>query len=120
VKRADGFTTIQYVAATGFSLVLFVLVANLLVALYQRGVVRDALDEGVRVGVTASTSECERRVHDVIAEVAGGSLLRVERLGCARDGDRLSATATVTLRSWFPALVPDRTLYLRASGHVDS
>ena len=46
-----GFTTIQYVVATAWSLLLFVLVANLLVDLYERGAVRDALDDGVRAGV---------------------------------------------------------------------
>ena len=51
-----GFTTIQYVVATGFSLLLFVLVANLLVDLYERGAVRDALDEGVRAGVPAAAT----------------------------------------------------------------
>ena len=40
-SSADGFSTIQYVVATAFSLVLFVLVANLLVDLYARGAVPD-------------------------------------------------------------------------------
>ena len=48
------FTTIQYVIAVAWSLVLLVLVANLLVDVYARGAVRDALDDGVRAGAPAS------------------------------------------------------------------
>ena len=54
LRRGEaGFTTIQYVVATGFSLLLFVLVANLLVDLYARAAVRDALEEGTRAVVPA-------------------------------------------------------------------
>ena len=52
------FTTIQYVIAVAWSLVLLVLIANLLVDLYARGAVRDALDDGVRAGAPAGASGC--------------------------------------------------------------
>ena len=114
-----GFTTIQYVVATAFSLLLFVLVANLLVDLYERGALRDALDEGVRTGVpvAASADDCLARVHEVVRSIASGSSLRVDDLSCERDGDRIVATARVVLRSWFPMLLPDWRLTLRASAH---
>jgi len=119
VVRRDqaGFTTLQYVVATGFSLMLFVLVANLLVDLYARGAVRDALDEGVRaaVPVTSSPANCEARVREVIRSIAGGSLLRVDGLSCEGAGDSIVARADVSLRSWLPTLVPDWRLELRAS-----
>jgi hypothetical protein len=102
--RQDGFTTIQYVVATAFSLLLFVMVANLLVDLYERGAVRDALDEGVRAGVPASAS-------------ASGSSLRVDSMTCRHDGDRVVADARISLRSWFPMLLPDWQIDLRASAH---
>ena len=120
MRRGEGgFTTIQYVVATGFSLLLFVLVANLLVDLYERGAVRDALDEGVRAGVPASTGpdDCLARAHDVVRSIASGSSLRIDDLSCERDGDRIVATARVALRSWFPMLLPDWRLTLRASAH---
>jgi hypothetical protein len=120
VRRGEGgLTTIQYVVATGFSLLLFVLVANLLVDLYERGAVRDALDEGVRAGVPVSTgaSECLARAQDVVRSIASGSSLRIDDLSCERDGDRIVATARVALRSWFPMLLPDWRLTLRASAH---
>ncbi len=120
-RDEGGFTTLQYVVATGFSLVLFVLVANLLVDLYARGAVRDALDEGVRAAVpmTSTAADCEVRVHEVIRSIAGGSLLRVDELRCERDGDSVVARADISLRSWLPMLVPDWRLQLRASARQE-
>ena len=120
-RDQGGFTTLQYVVATGFSLVLFVLVANVLVDLYTRGAVRDALDEGVRAAVpmTSTAADCEARVNEVIRSVAGGSLLRVDDLRCERDGDSVVASADVALRSWLPMLVPDWRLQLRASARQE-
>ncbi len=120
LRRGEaGFTTIQYVVATGFSLLLFVLVANLLVDLYARGAVRDALDEGVRAGVpvAAGSDDCLARARDVVTSIANGATVRVDDLSCARDGDTVVATAHVVLRSWFPTLLPDWRLSLRASAH---
>ena len=112
-----GFTTIQYVVASAFSLLLFVLIANLLVDLYERGAVRDALDEGVRAGVpiNATSADCETRVREVLHSIAGGSVLHVEELHCAREGAFVVATARVSLRSWLPMMVPDWHLRLRAA-----
>ena len=120
-RDEGGFTTLQYVVATGFSLVLFVLVANLLVDLYARGAVRDALDEGVRAAVpmTSTPADCEVRIHEVIRSIAGGSLLRVDELRCERDGDSVVARADISLRSWLPMLVPDWRLQLRASARQE-
>jgi hypothetical protein len=117
VRSEHGFTTIQYVVASTLSLLLFVLMANLLVDTYERGAVRDALDEGVRAAVPAGASpaDCEARAHDVLHAVTGGSLLRVESLTCARDGRFVVAHARVVLRSWLPMLVTDWRIDLRAS-----
>ena len=53
--------TIQFVAATAMSLFVFVMLANFVVDLYARGVVRAAVDEGARAGATidASTADCD-------------------------------------------------------------
>jgi DNA-binding NarL/FixJ family response regulator len=120
-NREGGFTTIQYVVATAFSLLLFVMVANLLVDLYERGAVRDALDEGVRAAVPASSSteECLTRARAVIASIASGTSLRVDSMTCVREGDRIVANARISLRSWFPMLLPDWQLDLRASAHQE-
>jgi len=118
VRRAEaGFTTLQYVVAAGFSLLLFVLVGNLLVDLYERGAVRDGLDEGVRAAVPARAdpASCEARAREVVRTIAGGSLLHVDELECTRDGAFVVATARVSLRSWLPMLVPDWHVRLRAA-----
>jgi len=117
-----GFTTIQYVVATGFSLLLFVAMANFLVDLYQRGAVRDALDEGVRAAVprSATAADCEARAREVVQQVAGGSLLRIDLLQCARQGELIVARAHITLRSWVPFIVPSLHLDLRAAAEPES
>lgn len=120
-KDESGFTTIQYVVATAFSLLLFVMVANLLVDLYERGAVRDALDEGARSGVPAAASadDCLARAHDVVRSIASGSSIRVDDLTCVQDGDRIVSTARISLDSWFPILLPDWKLTLHASARKE-
>ncbi len=123
MRRTDesGFTTIQYVVATAFSLLLFVMVANLLVDLYERGAVRDALDEGARSGVplAASADDCLVRAHDVVRSIASGSSIHVDDLTCVQDGDRIVSTARISLDSWFPMLLPDWQLTLHASARKE-
>jgi hypothetical protein len=124
LKHSDetGFTTVQYVAASALSLVLFVLCANVLVDLYLRGAVRDALDEGVRAAVPAAADarECETRAREVIDSIAGGAVMRVDDLRCTRDGAQVVATARVVLRSWLPGAVPDWRMQFRASARIES
>ena len=110
-----GFTTIQYVIAVAWSLVLLVLIANLLVDLYARGAVRDGLDDGVRAAAPAGASvlACEQRAHEVVAGLVRGPLLRTV-VHCREDGAFVVADAQVTLRSWLPMLIPDWHMHLHA------
>ena len=64
LDRAHGFVTMGFVLAVGFSMLFFVLLANLLAVQYGRGVVRAALDEGARHGARygAGAAECETRI----------------------------------------------------------
>jgi hypothetical protein len=112
-----GFTTIQYVAATALSMVLFVLVANLLVDLYERGVVRDALDEGVRAAVPAGAAvdACERRAREVVASLGAGA--NVAELRCEQGPDAVVATARLRFASWLPGFTPEWRVQLRAFAH---
>ena len=115
-EPANGFVTIQYVLAVALSLVLLVLIANLLVDVYARGAVRDALDEGVRaaVPVDAPVPACEQRAHDVLADLVPARVAAVD-VHCRRDGARIVADAHVSMRSWLPALVPDWRIDLHAA-----
>jgi hypothetical protein len=114
-SREHGFTTIQYVIAVAWSFVLLVLVANLLIDMYARGAVREALDDGVRAGAsaTAPVDACEARVREVVNGLVHGPLLNA-RVRCDASGAFVVATADVSLESWLPMLVPDWNMTLRA------
>ena len=111
-----GFATIQYVLGVALSLVLLVLIANLLVDVYARGAVRDALDEGVRaaVPIDAPIAACEERARDVLSDLVRPAVAAVD-LQCRRDGARVVADARVSMRSWLPLLVPDWRMHLHAA-----
>ncbi len=112
-----GFATVQYVVAACFSLVLLVLAANLLLDLYARGALRDALDEATRADARAGAAvgTCESKAASVVHDLAPGSLVHVDELQCGRVLGTSFATARVRLRSWLPLLVPDWRIELRAS-----
>jgi hypothetical protein len=116
-RRDDGFVTIQYVVATAFVLVVLVLAANLLVDLYVRAAVRDALDEGVRAAVPAAAdaTACRRRAQDVVAGLARGPIARGVHVDCRIVGADVRADARVTLPSFVPWLVPAWTVDLHAA-----
>ena len=101
-----GLVTIQLVAATALSLVVFVGLANLVVDLYARGVARAALDEAARAGapVDASTADCAARAHEVLAALLGGGLGRGVRVACRELRGAMHARATVVLASWLPGI----------------
>jgi len=113
----EGMTTVQYVAATAFSLIVFVMLANFIVFLYARGVVRASVDEGARAGsrFDAGTAECESRARDVLGDLLGGSLGKDVSVECdSRSEDVMQATVHATLHGWLPGLVPDWTFTLEA------
>lgn len=118
VRDQRGMMTIQYVAATGFTLVLLVLTANLLVDLYARGAVREALDEGMRVATRAGgTAEtCRERADEVLDTLLRGPIGDGIAVECSIAGGWVEAGADVTLRSWLPGVVPDWSFRVRAAG----
>ena len=115
-RGEKGFATVQYVVATAFGLVLLALVANLLVDLYARGAVREALDEATRAGtrVDAPSGTCAERAAEALDAVLRGSLGDRVSVHCTDDPAWVSATAEVVLPSWIPWLLPDWRLTLSA------
>ena len=109
-------TTVQYVAATAFSLIVFVMMANFIVFLYARGVVRAAVDEGARAGsrFDASAAECDSRARDVLGDLLAGRLGSDLSVRCESSADEMHASVHVTLHGWLPVLVPDWTFTLDA------
>lgn len=98
------------------SLFLFVMLANVIVAMYGRGVVRAALDEGVRTGSRAPNGivQCEQRVADALSQLLGGTMGDGVSFACGETADAIVAGATVTFDGWLP-LVPDFTFDVGAS-----
>ena len=90
----------QYVATVGLSLIFLVLFANLLVDLYARGAVRDALDEGVRAAAPAGTDArvCEARADEVLDGLLRGRLGDDIRVECGPDGSTMVARAKEVCR----------------------
>ena len=111
-----GLVTIQYVFAVGISFVLLVLVANLLVDLYARAAVRDALEEGTRaaVPIDSAPSACADRARVVLHGLLKGPIGRDIRVRCDAAFGVVSATAEVRLHSWLPGLAPDWNFTVRA------
>ena len=114
--RAGGFVTVQFVVAVAFSLLLFVMLCNAVVYQYGRGVIRAALDEGVRSGSRASgsTGTCEAAAEEVRHSLLGGPIGTHVALRCGVVAGQVRATATGYLPSWLP-LVPDWSVNLSAS-----
>ena len=102
--------------ATALSLLVFVAMANFIVDLYARGVVRAAVDEGARAGAAldASPEDCERRARDVLANLLSGSAGRSVRVTCREVGGSMHAEAQVTLAAWIPG-VPSWSFSLSGS-----
>jgi len=100
---------LPYTLAIAMSLILFVMMANAIVAMYGRGVVRAALDEGVRTGSRAgdSTEQCNQRVAEALGQLLGGEMGDgVAFQGCAVIDGRMVAGAQVVFDGWLPG-IPD-------------
>lgn len=111
-----GFASIEWVWATLIGLLMFVLLANVIVNQYARGVLRAAVDEGARQGARegATVADCDTRANEVLDDLLGGSLGRQVNMACRMEPQAAVAEATAILPGWLPG-VPDWTVTLRAS-----
>ena len=107
-EKAAGFATMSFVVAAGFSMLFFVLLANLGVVQYGRAVVRVALDEGARHGARfgAEARQCEARVQSVLSGLLAGEMGDGVRYRCHKSGTVTRAEAVVVFPAWLPG-VPD-------------
>jgi len=98
-----GVSSVQFLLASGLGLLLFVAVANLVVVQYGRGAIRSALDQGARVGaVSASASECQQRIDDVLAQLLGGRMGDGVVSNCAVEPTVVTASGRGVFVSWTP------------------
>ncbi len=118
--RAHGFATMGFVLAVGFSMLFFVLLANLLAVQYGRGVVRAALDEGARHGARygAGAAECETRIQTVLAGLLAGEMGSGVSYQCVSEGAETKALAQVHFPGWLPG-VPDFRFEMAASAATE-
>ncbi|MXY75432.1 MAG: hypothetical protein F4W94_09880 [Acidimicrobiia bacterium] len=116
----DGFLTAGFVVAVGFSMLFFVLLANLMAVQYARGVVRVALDEGARHGARygAAGPACENRIREVLDGLLGGQMSSGVSFRCEGDSSRTSAGAQVAFPAWVPG-VPEFRFRMAATAAVE-
>jgi len=102
-----GFLTIQFVLAVALSLLMLVLVANVIIVQYGRGVVRAAAEEGAQAGsrLSASEADCEARAGEVLDGLLGGPMGDRISITCSIGSSEVIATVRYTFTPWLP-LVP--------------
>lgn len=108
MSEDGGTITVAHTAAAGLVLVVVVALANSLVVAYGRGVVRAALDEGVRAASRAGTgvADCHQRAQQTIDDLLGGAMGSGVQVTCAVGDTVATAAADVVWPSWLPG-VPD-------------
>ncbi len=115
-RHASGFATLHFVVAAGFSMLFFVLLANLLVVQYGRAAVRVALDEGARHGARRGIDPagCETRVESALSGLLGGEMGSGISYRCQKDRERTRVDAEVEFPAWLPGL-PDYRFNMAAT-----
>ena len=91
--------------AVALSLLLFVMLANVLVAGYARGVLRAAVDEGARAAsrATADPATCDTRASAALDQLLG-TLAQGATVHCTVGSDRVVATGSMVVPAWLPAV----------------
>jgi hypothetical protein len=79
---------------------------NLIAIQYAQGVVRAALDEGVRLGSVASATEeaCLDGISNVMRDLLNGPLGRDVEFSCSVINGRVVASAQAEFDGWFPGM----------------
>lgn len=102
--------------------VIVVGVLNVLVFQFGRATVRNALDEGVRIGARAApgteAAVCEQVARDTIDQLAAGLGAGVT-VTCANLGTSLQATATVHFEGWLTS-ISDHNSTMQAAAALEN
>ena len=102
-------STLPTVVAASFALVAFVLLANLILVHYARGVARTSVDEAVRTSAVGSLSshgpaDCVLAASAVLDELLGGSFGSDLTVSCQVSDDLVEASVEGTVPSLVPLL----------------
>ena len=111
--------TIATMAAAGLAMAVFVMLANLVVIQYGRGVARSAVDEAVRRGSTfdGSVERCRDAGEAVLSDLLGGPVGSALSVECVISGRSIIARVDGPLRSITPFL-PDTPVGAESSAPV--
>jgi hypothetical protein len=103
------------------SMAFMALLLYLIALQYARGVLRSALDEGVRIGAPAAAqeSDCVAAIDRVLADLMGGPLGQGVTFQCVFVDQRVVASAEGAFSGWFPG-VPDVSFQLEVEGVKES
>jgi hypothetical protein len=98
------FVTAQFMLVAALSMLFLAGLLNLIVIQYAQGVVRAALDEGVRMGTPApaTSADCLAAIDRVMADLMGGPLGAGVSYSCLQIGGELVASADSDFHGWFP------------------
>lgn len=99
----QGSSTLAVTAAAGFGLAVFVLLANVVLLHYARGVARTAVDEAVRYGVV-SQEACLDAAESVLSDLLGGRYGAELDARCHLADGTLLAVVSGTVPSLLPAV----------------
>ena len=121
LKGEGGFATAQFMVVAALSMAFMALLLYLIALQYARGVLRSALDEGVRVGgpAAAQESDCVAAIDRVLADLIGGPLGQDVTFQCLFIDQRVVASAEGAFSGWFPG-VPDVSFQLEVAGVKES
>lgn len=111
-----GMTTLPTVAAASLALVMFVLLANLVLVQYARGVSRTAVDEAVRRAAVAvdPSATCAAALTEVLSDLLGGSFGAGLQPACRVSDDVVVASVSGSLPGILP-ITPDFDVTAEAS-----
>lgn len=117
--RDEGVSSVQFLLASALALILFLTFANLVVVQYGRGVIRSALEQGVRAGsISGSVSDCEAKAMEVVDHLLGGRLSDGLVIDCQVASGVMVATGSARFEGW-TVMTPDFVVTLTAEGVVE-
>ena len=110
-NRESGFATAQFMVVAAFSMAFMALLMYLVALQYAHGVVRSALDEGVRVGspALATAGDCQAAIDRILADLLSGGFGEELVASCTEEAGLVVARADGVFTGWFPG-VPDLTI----------
>lgn len=104
-RDESGFVTIEFMVATAFSFLLLVMVTNIVLVQYGRGVVRASVDEAARAGARFSAdpiASCKTRQQEVVGGL--GKFAQNLESNCEIVNGQVRATASADFPGWLPAV----------------